>query len=444
MDSDNGNQPKVTDTKTESEVASVESRSDKEPGKEQLSFANEIPLFIEHIKGMTDIFPISVSVTKDALDAVVKDFEEFERTHVKKSEDGKDRIVVASHELPKFLGITKKLTRLALAQDILPRSFIVSLISQFDALIGRLIRNVFHINPELLNSSERLLSLGQLLEFQSIENAKEHIIEKEIETVLRKSHAEQFEWLEKKLDIPLRVNLPVWPTFIEVTERRNLFVHTDGKVSSQYLTVCKQHGVKLPPDRCVGIELAVTPEYFADASSCIFEIGVKLSQVMWRKLQPQESERADSLLVNICYELLTEEKFELAKVLLDFSMIPVMKHPDEVIRRMLVINRAQAYKWSGDQEAVGRILAAEDWSAARDDFRLADAVMRNDFESASKIMTKIGNKGDVSKSDYKEWPLFREFRESEEFQTSFEAIFGEPFNIIDRREEKVVSATDDH
>lgn len=439
MKSVNNGQDKSADS---SVPAASESATESGSDKREISFADEIPMFVEHIKGMTDIFPISVSVTKDALDAVVKDFEEFQRAHVRKSEDGKDHFVVESHEIPRLLGITKKLTRLGLAQDILPRSFIVSLVSQFDAFLGRLIRNLFHLNPELLNASEKLLSLQQLLEFQSIENAKEHIVEKEIENVLRKSHSEQFDWFEKKLEIPLRVDLPAWPTFIEVTERRNLFVHTDGKVSTQYLTVCKQHGVQLADGVTVGAELGVTPEYFAAASSCVLEIGVKLSQVMWRKLQPQESGKADGLLVGICYELLTEEKFELAKDLLDFSTIPAMKHPDEVVRRMLIMNRAQAYKWGGDEKTARRILEDENWSAARDDFRLGYAVLSNDFESAVKIMLKIGNKGDVGKSDYKEWPLFRDFRETDEFRKTFESIFGEPFNMIDEPSQKTEPQTD--
>src|SRR2546423_10410038 len=59
----------------------------------------------------------------------------------------------------------------------------------------------------------------------------------------------------------LRKDLPIWPVFVEVTERRNLFAHCSGKVSAQYLTVCDNHGVKFdgkPP--CLNDALDVTPE----------------------------------------------------------------------------------------------------------------------------------------------------------------------------------------
>lgn len=105
-------------------------------------------------------------------------------------------------------------------------------------------------------------------------------------------------------------------------------------------------------------------------------------------------------------------------------------------------HRVQAYKWGGDEQAAAKLLAAENWSAARDDFRLANAVLRNDFGAAVGVMVKMGNKGDVSRSDYKEWPRFRVFRQSQEFQRTFESIFGEPFNLVDKPNETVESQAD--
>jgi hypothetical protein len=72
----------------------------------------------------------------------------------------------------------------------------------------------------------------------SIEEAKLQLVDKEVEVVLRASHTEQFEWFEKNLSVKLRSGLEIWPTFIELTERRNLFAHGDGVVTQQYLSVC--------------------------------------------------------------------------------------------------------------------------------------------------------------------------------------------------------------
>ncbi len=55
----------------------------------------------------------------------------------------------------------------------------ISLISQYDAFLGRLIRTLFLIKPESLSMSEKNISFAQLQTFESIEDAKEYILEKE-------------------------------------------------------------------------------------------------------------------------------------------------------------------------------------------------------------------------------------------------------------------------
>lgn len=70
-------------------------------------------------------------------------------------------------------------------------------------------------------------------------------------------------------------------------------------------------------------------------------------------------------------------------------------------------------------------MAAEDWTAASDKFKLADAVLREDFGQAAALMTKIGLGGEIHKAGYRDWPLFKEFRRTDVFQETFQQIFGE-------------------
>ena len=117
----------------------------------------------------------------------------------------------------------------------------VSLISQFDSFLSSLLSVLFEIKPEFVDTFDRKLDLSQITNLGSIPKARKYIIEKEIEGVLRGSHEEHFQYLENKLRISLRKDLTAWPTFIEITERRNLLVHCDGVVSSQYISVCKKN-----------------------------------------------------------------------------------------------------------------------------------------------------------------------------------------------------------
>lgn len=313
------------------------------------------------------------------------------------------------------------------ASDLLPQVFLLALVGQFDAFLGRLLRALFLMRPELIEASERSLTFAQLIDLGTIEAAREYLLEKEIETVLRKSHAEQFTWMENKFKVELRKDLPSWPVFVELTERRNLFAHTSGVVSDQYLANCREHGAELQGDCCRGTELTVDPAYFRAAQACVFEIGVKLAQVLWRKLVPGDIEKADDSLNEVAFNLIVSERYRLAIELLDFGCCTLKKHSSDLKRKVLQVNRAQAYKWSGDEGTMSKILDGEDWSAAGLDFRLAIAVLRDDFHQAAQTMKAMGRAGDVNESAYQEWPLFKSFRQSEDFADAYEAVFGEPF-----------------
>ena len=159
--------------------------------------------------------------------------------------------------------------------------------------------------------------------------------------------------------------------FVELTERRNLFVHCDGNVSSQYFKVCSEHKFKIDPTLRVGDKLTVNPKYFKNAYECIYEIGVKLAHVIWRKLSSDHLEGSDRNIIEVTYGLIEKGEYKLAIKLLDFfTDTKIIKHSSEIDKRIMIINRAQAYKWSNDNDTCYKILSKFDWSASDDKFKL--------------------------------------------------------------------------
>lgn len=310
----------------------------------------------------------------------------------------------------------------------------MALVSQYDNFLGLLIETILLSRPEILNGSEKTLSFSELVAFDSIEAAREHIIEKEVESVLRENHAEQFDWLERKFKTPLREGLSIWPSFIEVTERRNLFVHTGGQISGQYLKVCQTHKVDCG-DISKGGYLGVSTEYFEQAHEIVFEVGVKLAHVLWRKMKPDDREKADRNLLRISYDLLCQEKNRQAIAILDFATDVLKKLFSAEYKLSFVVNRAQAYKWSGDNDHALQILDNEDFSAVHDKYRLAEAVLRENYKKAFKLVRSIGAHGEIDLAAYREWPLFREFRKQKELETVIREIFSEPLNKVSVKDE---------
>ena len=387
--------------------------------------------FVQSVEGLAESLPFVMTVLGQA-ESIWNDklngFIEENATNIEKTETGRS-YSIKIQDKSKHDKLHRHLRIFRQSRNITPRSFLVALVSAYDAFLGRIISQLFYLKPELLNSSERTLTFSQLVNLQTVDAAREHLVEKEVESVLRKSHSQQFEWLEKTFSVPLRKGLDCWPRFIELTERRNLFVHADGIISSQYLTVCKEQSVKIEANSILGTQLLVDHAYFEQASYCLMEIGIKLAHVLWRKLAPEDRKIADSNLVELIFDLLVKHKYHVASDLAEFGTDTLKTHSSEEYRRIIVINRALAYKFGGQPDKADSVLNAEDWSSSSDKFRIAVEVLRDHFQEASSLMRLIGNNREPGKFEYREWPLFKEFRKSSEFAEAYKEVFGEEFTL---------------
>jgi len=302
------------------------------------------------------------------------------------------------------------------------RGLFLVLISKWDAYFGSLLRWIYRVKPEIIDSSARTISFTELKQINSVDLARSMIVEDEVSVVLRDSHGDQFDYLERKLNIPLK-KLDIWGKFVELTQRRNLIAHADGKVSAQYLKVCAENKIEIDAKITLGSKLEVHPKYLRESCDCLAELGFKLSQVLWRKLQPSEAVKAETHLLNTTYEMIKAGQHGLAIRILTFSLLPPMKFEEARDRYVCVVNLALAHKLAGNEDKCVEIIQTEDWSAARLDLLLAVAVLKDDFNKAVSLMKQIGTSGEVTKEDYQEWPLFKKFRTTKRFLDTYREIF---------------------
>lgn len=160
-----------------------------------------------------------------------------------KDEDGNVNLSIPINKAGKFHKLLKELDSSFETVNIAISNIVVAIVSQYDAYLGELVRILFKTNPSLLDVSNKQFPADQIFSFGSIDEFRDFLIEKELETVLRASHTKQIEWIEKKLGIPLTKDLKIYSSFVEITERRNLLVHANGRVSKQYISECKEHQV---------------------------------------------------------------------------------------------------------------------------------------------------------------------------------------------------------
>jgi hypothetical protein len=167
-------------------------------------------------------------------------------------------------------------------------------------------------------------------------------------------------------------------------------------------------------------------------------------------IEPTELQHADGYLNQVCYNLMKREEYGLAKRILSFAT-SLPRHYSQESKLIFVVNTAIAYKWGGEPDKSKKLIEGSDWSACSDKFQLAVAALEDDFDKAAKIMRNIGSNGSVKKADYKDWPAFKDFRQSEQFLDAYKSIFGEYLetvsvpedSLLDNQDEILQSAKDD-
>lgn len=395
------------------------------------TLAEDLSWLVDHIGSLKVILPefvdATIQLSRKARGAMEKLIDQHGTNKVY-DEDGELAEFSIPYEYRKRYEIIKKHHKEhVIFASTLPNMSLVGLISIYDAFLRKLLKNIYQIRPEILNGSSKQLTFANLMQFNSIEEAREEMIELEIDSLMRDSHSAQIEWIEKRIGVTL-TGFPSWKHFIEITERRNLLVHADGVVSKQYLEICKKHNFDVPERIKCGVKIGVGKKYYGAACDFVVEICVKLTQVVWRKLLPQELKTAENSFIDTSFKLLQGKQYRLAELILQLSSSNKFETLNSESKMLMLINSAIACKGVRKNEECNKILDSIDFSSMANKFKLAGAVLREDYPTAVQLMHKIGDHDEeISEQEYREWPLFEWFRKTDEFKAAYEEIFLSPF-----------------
>lgn len=218
-----------------------------------------------------------------------------------------------------------------------------------------------------------------------------------------------------------------------MTQRRNLFVHCNGIVSEQYIKECEEE--KCSTISNLGDVLAVDQAYFLKAYFVFYCMGVMLSQVISRKLLGDSlAGELDSVLNNIIYESIVDEDYDIAIELSKFAVSKNMtSHRSRLDSMYFILNHAQAYKWSGNQEKCLQTLKDFDFTAVKDDILIAKYALEDNEEKVIELMKSIGRKSDIMNEEaYATWEIYKKIRDLESFKNCFESVFGKTLEKVEK------------
>ena len=122
-------------------------------------------------------------------------------------EEDRDRRIVGIKKLRKCFREIERHNNSSPVQT-LEKSLFVSLFAAFDKYTGDLLSIIYRVKPDLYKNINREIALSEALGYSSMEELRIAMLEKEIESIRRKSYVEQFSDIEKKFSIQLTVIPP--------------------------------------------------------------------------------------------------------------------------------------------------------------------------------------------------------------------------------------------
>lgn len=391
--------------------------------------------FIENIKCIKETYEYSELTLRTHLIETAGKYNNFIKSCGYKDVDGRYVIEVPIYRVRELHRLHQKKCRAERAFELVPPSYFVSLVSAYDSFFAGLVRSYYVICPEKLQESEMKFSYRELQELENISGVTRRIIDKRVESLLRDSHVDQIAWFAKALDVNTLTTFKGWEDFVEATERRNLFVHANGTVSRQYIEVCTKYS-SLADGILEGNQLKVDKAYFDKAFKTFYKIAIMLSQMLLRVKYCEKAEGGcesivDRVLIGNIFDIIVDKYYDVA---IDVSEM-VLSNPkfshNAFDRMYIVLNYAQAYKWSGNQAKCCEILMKEDWTAYTNELLIPKYTLEENYEEVYKRMREIGNANKhITMSSYREWPIFQLLREQREFEVVFAEIYGEKFGSI--------------
>lgn len=306
--------------------------------------------------------------------------------------------------------------------DAMPRMLLLEAVAQYDKFVGNLLRAMLKLDARKLGHITRTAPASDLLRCTSNAEIRGLLIELEVDELSHKTRAAQIDYFAEKFKLETVrdfAKIPMYAEFAEIIERRNLFAHNGGRVSTQYLKASRADRNLHPGDF-----LSADAAYVRRACEVLVVVATLLTQMIWRGSVPAgQSRDADAHLGHLTYSLLATGEFHLAEQLLSYAHA-IRRHIPELSRLLFTINFSQAFKWQNKEEKCREILACEEWNSRPGPFQLAHAVLTDNFAAARELMLELGCNGEVTRDAFDHWPLFKSFRETAEYTTSYELIYG--------------------
>jgi len=281
--------------------------------------------------------------------------------------------------------------------------------SNVEWFFSEILHAYFSSYPAATETEEKTLSLEDLNRFGGIEEARDYVIEKKVEHIMRGSFQDWIDTLKKKPKLTMSYLDPVIDKINEVQRRRNLLVHNDGIVNRIYLSDLSD---ELREGLNIGDNITVELDYL-NSSIELFELNcILIGAELWKKISPSDEKRA-GLLHKLTYGNLEKKRWKIAEGLSYFCIKDAKM--TQLYKKLAKLNYWLSIKRQGRWEEVVKEAESEDFTVDKRRYRLGWLALCEKKDEFFKLVPEVIKVGDITGGELKKFPIFEEVRKDPRF-----------------------------
>jgi len=295
--------------------------------------------------------------------------------------------------------------------EILSNGTFLMLNNYFEYLFADLLSFHFTNNKNIIEEKNISISLSELKNFSTIEEAYKDLLFKEIEKLLLDLNFEELKEYFKKLGISLAEDFINWDLINEIRERRHLIVHNNAIVNQKYLNksknICNLN---------IGDNVNIENDYLKNAIDEVLFAGALLIFNCWGKWDKVYASDAISEIVDLTFELLKRKNYSLVNRTCEYveKMIKPRNEKEETYLLNINFNHCIALKRISKKKELNSKLENIRVGNLTPIYKLAKSVLIEDSEGIKNVFNQAIIVDDLIIDQYFEWPLFEDLRNNEE------------------------------
>jgi hypothetical protein len=293
---------------------------------------------------------------------------------------------------------------------MISRAFLIAAESSFEVLFGQLARTIYVKNPSALSRSDYSFTLEELAKYASIDDAREALITYKIESLIRESLDEWAKWLKRTVNISLDQIMADWPVAREIFIRRNMLVHTHGRITERYLSELQRAGGNIA-GLSVGQSLTPSVSYLRGSLQRLIALEILLVFRVWARLEKSQIEDAANWLNTKLEFIILREMWEPACLISDSFDDTECKRSTQL---NIKINGWLAHKNRDGIDRINREVSAWDVSGLNKHYSVTKKLLLNVL--TENELTNAISEGVFTQFEVDTHPLFSCIRRAESLE----------------------------